>query len=193
MNQATIARIEQREGEPWRMVSKTQYFEPLPRWRLLIPNFSSAMTTITASLLLMITGAAMMLTNTEQFMIIGSVIAGSAFGSIFQVTRSLITKSESEVPRQIILYRFASHASGGTTIGSGICLALIYWFHVEMPLVLMGVAVGSFCGWMSERIAKRYEPKILQMLEDAGRIPRPLPPDTKAIDLTVPTKRISKE
>ena len=192
MNQATIARIEQREGEPWRMVSKTQYFEPLPRWRLLIPNFSSTMTTVTASLVFMLSGAALMMSNSDQAVLLGCTILGAAIGSIFQVARSLITKSEVEAPKQIILYRFAAHTAGGIMFAILLCLAVVYWWKIEMPLVLLGVSAGSLCGWLSERIAKRYEPKILQMLEDAGRLPKPLPPDTKVISLTVPTRKLDE-
>ncbi len=74
--------------------------------------------------------------------------------------------------------------------GTGACLALIYWWKVEMPLVLMGVAVGSVTGWLSEKIAKKYEPWVIQKLEDAGRIERPNPP-REVINLSAPTVRLS--
>jgi len=147
------------------------------------------MSIVTASFLLMIASVGLMMSNSDQCMLIGSVLAGSAFGSLFQVLRALLTKTEMEVPRQILIYRFLVHSAGGLIFGVLGCLILLYWFKVELPLVLMGVAVGGTTGWMSERIAKRLEPRLLDILESTGRLPpKPLSKDAPTIDLTAPKR-----
>lgn len=173
-------------------MSRSQYIPTPPRWRLLIPNFSSTMSTIPICTLLLLTSAGLMMSESQQLVLVGSVLAGSVIGSVFQVTRALITKSEAEVPRQVIIYRFASHCAGGCLFGVLGCLAAIYWMKWEVPLVLLGFSSGGLFGWTSEAVAKQFEPKILDMLERTGRLPsKDIPSASKEINLTPPTVNLS--
>lgn len=182
MNLTNVQQLQKR-------VSFTRYTtSPPPRWRLIVPNFKSSMSTIPVCILFLLTGAGMMLSESQQFMLIGAVIVGSAFGSIFQVARALVTKTEEQVPRQVILYRFLAHSAGGTIFGVFACMIALYWFHIELPLVMLGVASGGVCGWLSEVIAKRYQPRIIEMLEKTGRIPKS--PETE-LRREPPTKDLS--
>jgi len=180
MNTAPVITRMQKWEEPV-SISASQYIADPPRWRLLIPNLSSTMSTIPISALMLLAGAGLMMSEREQLMLIGSVLAGSALGSVFQVLRTIATKTEEDCPRQIIIYRFLSHAAGGSFFGVLMCLAMIHWFKMEMPLILMGVGAGGLMGWLCEVVAKKFEPKILDLLERTGRIAKPSPPETKTI------------
>jgi hypothetical protein len=175
MNEATLPKDYQRD------YATSQYVPQQSAFRL--PNIKFNMATIPASVLLLLASAGLILSDYQQAVIIGGVLAGSAFGSIAKVCYSMLAKSQKKVPGQMIFIRFAFHACAGTMIGVGGMFAVIYWWHFQEMLLMLAIAVGGASGFLADRILKKAEPRILRMLEDRGYIEKPNPP-SREIDLT---------
>ena len=192
MNQATIARIEQREGEPWRSVVQTQYIEAPASsfFHIRIPSPMAALNTIK---FLAFTAAATMLTEDVQWRALSGLTLGALIGGLFGMIMLMLMSSATTTPWQIYAWRFAANLLGGIGLGSlGLLAASHFWDITPGPFLTLGL--GFSCGFMSVGIAKKFEAIVMSRLDaiDAIDKPKPLPKDARVIDLTIPTRKLDE-
>lgn len=138
------------------------------------------MSIVIASASLLLLSSTLILSDSQQGLVLGAVLLGSVLGGIGKVAHTLLARSESDTPKQLMVIRFCFHATIGVILGVLGMIGILHWFEVQY-ILLTSIASGGIAAWVGHRIVKKLEPAIIRVLQERGVIPRDLPDDATHI------------